>query len=463
MKVCKLVSAISVFAGLKHKQFNPAKLMLFGYLFVILAGTTLLMLPISHQMGTDVRLVTALFTATSATSVTGLVVVDTAQTWSLFGRIVILCLIQIGALGFMSFITIFFFIMNKKIGLSQRLLIIQSLNLNDMRGVVKLIRHVLMGTLIFQGTGTVLLCIRFIPRHGLLHGFGMGAFHSVAAFANAGFDLFGYNIPLHGLTDHAQDGLVVTVVMVLAFIGGLGFFVWEDIWQNRFRLKQLHIHSKLVLHISFWLILLGWIFFFAAERNNPHTIGDMSLPNALHISLFQVIMPRSAGFSVIGQGELVGATKMVVMILMLIGGSPGSMAGGIKNVTVGILFLSAVNYFKGRNTVVVFGRTIPTSQVKSALTISITVLCAVVFGSLTIALIQPEIPFAAILFETISAITTCGLSYGITGTLAPVSQVILILFMFCGRVGIMTLGMVAFLERNKNERIKHPETWIMMG
>lgn len=449
--------------GLQRKRFNPAKLLLLGYFMVIVVGAFLLMLPISRQSGAEVGFLAALFTATSATSITGLVVVDTAQTWSVFGRVVILCLIQIGALGFMSFTTIFFFIMNKKIGLSQRLLIAQSLNLRDRQGVVRLIRHVLVGTLMFQGAGTVLLWIRFLPRYGLWNSLGMGAFHSIAAFANAGFDLLGYSHPFNGLSAYALDGFMITVIMVLAFIGGLGFFVWEDLFQNRFRFRRLHLHSKLVLSISFWLILLGWVFFFVAERNNPDTIGSMSIPSALHVSLFQVVMPRSAGFAVVNQGQLLGVTRMVVMLFMFIGGSAGSTAGGIKNVTAGILFLSAINYFRGKSQLSVFGRTVPVSQVKSALAISMMVLCAALLGAITISLLQPYLPFSAVLFETVSAIATCGLSHGITGSLAPLSQMVIILFMFCGRVGIMTLGMVAFLKRDQVEKTKYPDTWVMMG
>ena len=443
----------------KHrKRFNPAKFLLLGYLSVILLGAVLLMLPISHQAGVNVTPLMAIFTSTSATSITGLVVTNTAETWSMFGRVVILCLIQLGALGFMTLTTIFFFLMNKKIGLSQRLLIAQSFNLRDRQGVVRLICHVLIGTLIIQGIGTLLLWVRFVPSHGAWRGLGMGAFHAIAAFANAGFDLFGgsYN-PL------ADDGVMAATVMLLAIIGGLGFFVWEDLYQNKFRLKRLHLHSKLVLSISFWLIVLGWIFFFVAERGNPYTIGHMNLPDAIQTSLFQSVMPRSAGFSIIEQGQLFGVTRMVVMMLMFIGGSAGSTAGGVKNVTVGILFLSAIHYFRGKKEVSAFSRTIPMPQIKSALAISVIVLCAILFGSITIALLQPYLSFSAILFEVISAIATCGLSYGITGVLSPASQVVIIIFMFCGRVGIMTLGMAAFLKRDVVEKIKYPDTWVMMG
>ena len=463
MEKLKQFKQLLVMQFTHRKRFNPAKIMMLGYLAVVLIGTALLLMPVSHQSGEDVSVLTALFTATSAISVTGLVVVDTVQTWSIFGRIIILCLLQIGALGFMSFTVIFFFVMNRKIGLSHRLLIMQSIDLNDMQGVIRLIRHVLLGTFMFQTIGTIVLWIRFMPRYGIWNGLGMGVFHSVASFANAGFDLFGYEYAFSGLSSHTGDGFIVSVTMLLAFIGGLGFFVWEDILRSGFRFSKLHLHSKLVLSISFWLVLFGWIFFYMAERNNSYTIGDMSLPDALLVSLFQSIMPRSAGFSVVSQSQLMGVTRMVIMLLMLIGGSAGSSAGGIKNVTAGMLFLSAVNFFKGKSRLAVFGRTIPASQIRSALAITVVVLFATMIGSVTISFIQPDIPFSAVLFETISAIATCGLSYGITGSLAPVSQMIIILFMFCGRVGIITLGMTAFLRRDTIEKTKYPDEWVMMG
>ena len=463
MKIPAKNSEKNSFAGHKRKRLNPAKVMLLGYLAVILVGAVLLALPISRQHTAQVDFLTALFTATSATSVTGLVVVDTSQTWSIFGRVVILGLIQIGALGFMSFTTIFFFVMNRKIGLSQRLLIMRSLDLHYIEDVIRLIRHVLLGTLAFQGVGALLLWFRFMPSYGAWAGLGMGIFHAVGAFANAGFDLFGYNYAFYGVADYAGDGVVIAILMLLSIIGGLGFFVWDDIWQNGFRFKRLHLHSKLVLSISFWLIVIGWGLFFVIERTNPYTIGEMSLPQALYISLFQAIMPRSAGFTVIAQGQLLGSTRMIIMLLMLIGGSAGSTAGGIKNVTAGILFLSAINYFRGKSRLSVYGRTIPTPQIKSALALGMLVVCLAMLGSIVISMIQPYLSFAAVLFETVSAIATCGLSHGITSALAPPSQVVLIVFMFCGRVGIMTLGMVAFFGRESDEKIKHPETWVMMG
>jgi len=445
-----------------RRSFKPARVIVLGFLAIILIGAFLLKLPVSSREGEPVSFMTALFTSVSATCVTGLVVVDTVQTWSVFGQVVILCLIQIGGLGFMSITTVFFFIMNRKIGLSQRLLMMKSLNLNDMQGVVRLIRHVLLGTVIFEGIGAIILWIRFIPEYGMLNGLGMGVFHSVSAFCNAGFDLLGDIEPFSSLSAYSGDVVVTVTVMFLVIIGGLGFFVWEDIWRCR-RFKNLHLHSKLVLTISLVLIVFGAIFFYLSERTNSGTIGELSFPDAALASLFQAVMPRSGGLSIVNQASLSGVSKMMAITLMLIGGSAGSTAGGIKNVTVGIIFLSAINTIRGKYRLSVYRRTIPSPQIINALSIMIMVLVATLLGSAAIAIIQPELPISGVLFETVSAIATCGLSHGITPSLAPVSQSIIMLFMFFGRVGIMTFGMAAFINHRTTEKIKHPDTWVMMG
>jgi len=444
-----------------RKSLNPARILVLGFLAVILIGAVLLALPISSRDGVSVSFQSALFTSTSATCVTGLVVVDTAQTWSTFGCVVILCLIQIGGLGFMSVTTIFFFIMNRKIGLSHRLLMVQSLNLHDIQGVVRLIRHVLLGTLLFEGLGTVILWIRFLPEYGIWRGLGMGAFHSVSAFCNAGFDLMGDTESFSSLTAYSGDVIITITVMLLVFIGGLGFFVWEDVWRNR-RFKKLHLHSKLVIVISLSLILSGGIFFYFAERANPGTIGGMSFPKAAQSSMFQAVMPRSGGFSIVDQASLTSASKLMAMALMLIGGSAGSTAGGMKNVTVGILVLSAIRSLRGKRRLSVFGRSIPAQQIVSALSIMVTVLAACILGSVAISLIQPELPLSGVVYETVSAVATCGLSHGITSSLNPASLIVIMFFMLFGRVGIMTFGMAAFANRNNMEKTKHPDTWVMM-
>jgi trk system potassium uptake protein TrkH len=337
----------------------------------------------------------------------------------------------------------------------------QSLNLHDIEGVLGLIRHVLAGTLLFEGLGAVILWFRFAPGFGVWNGLGAGIFHSVSAFCNAGFDLMGSGAPFSSLTAYSGDEISIAVVSFLVFIGGLGFFVWEDIWRNR-RFKTLHLHSKLVLAISSSLILSGWIFFFITERLNPGTFGGMTTGGAALASLYQSVMPRSGGLCVVDQASLTGISKMMTIIFMLIGGSAGSTAGGIKNVTVGIIFLSAVNSLRGRHRISVFGRTIPERQIISALSIFIIVLGTCLAGTVFISLIQPELPFFSVVFETVSAVSTCGLSHGITATLAPASLAVLILLMLFGRVGIITLGMAVFINRNNSEKTKHPDTWVMM-
>ena len=445
----------------KRKRVNPAIILISGFIAIILLGAMLLKLPISSHDGVSISFFTALFTSTSATCVTGLSVVDSATTWSMFGRIVILCLIQIGGLGFMSITTIFFFVMNTKMGLSQRLLIMQSLSLKDVQGVVQLIRHILIGTLVFQSLGSIILWSRFYPKFGLWKGLGMGVFHSVSAFCNAGFDLMGNIEAFSSMTSYIGDIVIKITLFFLVFIGSLGFFVWEDIYRNR-RFQKLHLHSKMVLTVSVILLVSGWIFFFLAEKSNPLTIGELPFIQAVATSLFQSAMPRSAGFSMVNQAFLTKASIMVTMLLMFIGGSAGSTGGGIKNVTATILFLSAVRSLRGKKTLSVFGRTIPDQQIISALSIFVLALAIIFIGSVSISLIQPELSLPGIIFEVVSAVTTCGLSLGITPSLHSTSMAILMLFMFFGRVGIMTIGMAAFLRRNKLEKTKYPDTWIMM-
>ena len=444
-----------------RKNFNPARTMVLGFLVIVIAGTALLKLPISTRDRISAPFLTALFTSTSATCVTGLVVEDTIHAWSVFGDVVILCLIQIGGLGFMAITTVFFFLMNRKIDLSQRLLMAQSLNLHDRQGVVGLVRHALAGTFIFEGLGAAILWFRFYPEFGLWKGLGMGVFHSISAFCNAGFNLLGDSGHYSSLASHSYDAIITGTIMLLVVIGGLGFFVWEDILRSR-RFRKLHLHSKMVLVVTVILIVSGWAVFYFAERTNPDTIGNMSGFDAVFASLFQAVMPRSGGFCVVSQASLRGVSKMLAIILMLIGGSAGSTAGGIKNVTVGIIFLSALRSLRGEKRLTIFRRTIPEPQIVSALSMMVLALTACFAGTAAIAFIQPDLPFSSVAFEMVSAVATCGLSCGITPDLLPASNIIITTCMFFGRVGIMTIGMATFINRTRVERMKHPDTWIMM-
>ena len=444
-----------------RKRFNIARILVLGFLGILLMGAMLLSLPVASRDGTAVPFFDALFTAASATCVTGLVTVDTALTWSVFGRIVILCLIQVGGLGFMSVTTVFFFITNRKIDLSQRMLLAQSLSLHDRQGILGMLTHVLIGTLAFEGVGTVLLWIRFFPVYGLWKGLGMGLFHAVSAFCNAGFDLMGDVAPFSNMISNAGDPVICTTLMLLVIIGGLGFFVWEDLWRQR-RFRSLHLQSKLVLCISAVLILFGWVSFYIAEYGNPATFGTLAFPEALLASLFQSVMPRTAGFYSVDQRSLTGLSRMITMLLMLVGGSAGSTAGGVKNVTAGIVVLSSFRAMMGKKRLAIFGRNIPDEQILSAMSIVVVVLIACFIGTMTIALLQPELPLSGILFEVVSAVATCGLSCGITSSLLPASMLMIIALMFFGRVGFITVAMAVFLRRNRDEKIKYTDTWVMM-
>ena len=425
-------------------------------------GTLLLSMPISTNPGVSLSFIQVLFTAVSATSVTGLTVVDTALTWTPFGRAVILILIQIGGLGYMSVVTVFFFIMHQKIGLSQRLLLVQSLNLNDLRGVVQLVKHVLVGTLIFQSIGTLILWVRFMPDYGAWPALGLAVFHAVSAFCNAGFTILGGIEAYSSLAAYKDDAVLILTITALVFIGGIGFFVWEDLWRNKGP-RNLQPYSKLVLSISAVLVLGGAVFFYLAERHNPYTLGEMSVPQAALTSFFLSAIPRSGGFSVMDQAHFRGVSTMFTMCLMMIGGSAGSAAGGIKNATVGILVLSAFASLRGRKRLSVFSRTIPSEQVIKAMSIALLAISIAVSSAVVISFIQPELPFTQVLFETTSAIGTSGLSKGITPYLSPASSLVIILAMFFGRVGIITLGMAAFIDRSTHEKIKYPDAWVMMG
>lgn len=444
-----------------NQVFSTARILLLGFIILILGGTALLSLPISSRDGAGVSLITALFTAASAICVTGLTVVDTFTAWSTFGLVVIACLTQIGGLGFMTIISTFFFLTKKKISNSQRLLIMTSLNLKDMKGIIRLVRHIFIGALIFEGIGAFVLWIRFSFDYGIWKGLGMGVFHSIMAFCNAGFDLMGEIKPFSSLSLYSGDVVISITVMLLIIIGGMGFFVWEDIWQNR-RFKRLHFYSKMVITITVILILSGWLLFYITERSNPETIGNMTTGDAIFASLFQSVSTRSGGLSMLHQTMLTDISKMVTMILMFIGGSAGSTSGGIKNVTAGILVLSAISSLRNRRRVSAFGRTIRTEQILSALSVTLMAMAACFISSIAICLIQ-DIPYIDVLFETVSAMGTVGLSTGITPILTPLSQIIIIILMFFGRVGIMTIGMAAMLSKSSTEKVKYPDTWIMMG
>lgn len=446
----------------RRPAMHAAMVIALGFLIIILTGAVLLTLPVSARSGEPTDFLDALFTATSATCVTGLVTVGTATHWSGFGQVVILLLIQIGGLGFMSLASIASFLTRRTITLRERMVMSAGLNLTENAGIVRLTRRVLLGTFAFEGAGAVLLATRFIPRVGLWQGIKMGVFHSVSAFCNAGFDLVGTpENPFASLTGYADDLIVNLTIMALIVIGGLGFFVWGDIWDKR-RFRRLRLHTKLVLVTTTLLLCAGFVLTLLFEWSNPQTLGAMPTQDKLLAAAFQSVTLRTAGFNTIDQAALTGPSQAVACLLMMIGGSPGSTAGGIKTVTAAVLVLSAISALRGRTTVSAFGRTIVSRSIMNAVTMMIVGGTLSLTGACVISYMESA-PFGACLFEAVSAFATVGLSMGLTPTLHTLSHLILILLMYLGRVGVLTLGVAVLMRHREPPKMQYPDADVMVG
>ena len=447
---------------IRSRSLNSTRLVALSFGAVILMGTLLLALPISARSGESQGIFKALFTATSATCVTGLVVADTAMTWSGFGQAVILLMIQIGGLGFMTIITVVSLLAHRKIGLSERLLMVSTLNLSDLDGVVRVVRRALVGTLLFELAGTALLSVRMIPRFGFFRGLWHALFHAVSAFCNAGFDLQGMDTGAYSsLSGFAGDPVILLTTAALVIIGGLGFFVWEDILKNRCW-KKLTIYSKLVLSITLFLLVGGTLFFLGAEWSNPATLGPMTVGEKCLNAFFQSMTLRTAGFNVIDQGAMTDNSIVMSCILMLIGGSSGSTAGGLKTVTVWVLVMVVASGLRGRENIVFRGRTLPTQRALNAVSLFLMVSFLFFTGSMLIS-VTHEATFLQAAYETASALGTVGLTTGITPHLTWPAQALLIVLMYACRVGILSFS-IAFLNRRKDSlHIKYPAFSVMIG
>lgn len=446
----------------RRKPDHATRILTLFFLGSILLGTALLALPAASRSGESCGLMTALFTATSATCVTGLSLVDTYSQWTLFGQAVVLLLIQVGGLGYMTFVSTFYFLLHRRIGLRERLVLQQAMALNELDGVIRLLKLVLLGTGIMEGAGAVILALRFSRMAPLGQALWMGIFHSVSAYCNAGFDLMGRWAPGSSLSLFAADPVVNLTVMGLVVLGGLGFFVWNDLLIHRFRFRRLSVHTRLVLVISGILIFGGAGLILAVEWNNPGTLGTLEPGQKVLAALFQSVTTRTAGFLTVDQGALTGSGKLISILLMLVGGSSGSTAGGIKTVTVGILVLTAIRALRGRSQVVVFGRTIAQDQINSAISVFLLVVALSLGGGVILSATN-GLPLGDALYETVSAICTVGLSTGITGGLNLGSQLLLILFMFFGRVGILTISFAFLAKTPPANVIRRPETRVLIG
>lgn len=443
----------------KHrKPPNTNTTIVFSFFMVIIIGTILLSLPISSKSGEFTPVFTSLFTATSATCVTGLVLVDTYTHWNLFGQAIILLMIQIGGLGFMTMASLFSFVLRRKISLKERMVMSSSLNITSMSGIVRLTKRILYATFIFEGIGAIILATRFYDEFGFLGAIRRGIFHSVSAFCNAGFDILGHKEKFSSLTNYVHDPIVNITIMALVIIGGLGFFVWGDIYKKR----RMSTHTRIVLISTAVLIVSGSILFLIFEYNNPDTIGHMTFSQKFLASTFQSVTTRTAGFNTISQADLTDQSLFLTSILMFIGGSPGSTAGGLKTVTIAILLLASFNTLKGNKEIHFKSRKIKHEVILNAMSIFITGLSIVLFGIITLSAFE-NIRFEYIVYEVVSAFGTAGLSAGITSQLTVFSQAILILLMFLGRVGILTLGFTLFIGNKKTSKISYPEGIILIG
>lgn len=418
-----------------------------SFFALIIIGTILLMLPISIKSG-SVSFIDALFTAASATCVTGLVIFDTFTKWTLFGQIVILCLIQIGGLGFITIITMLSRFLKKKVSLREKLLLKESFGTIPMGDTKKIVKVVIRGTILFEVSGAAILCTQFIPQMGLKNGLYTSVFLSVSAFCNAGFDVLGRIQPGSSLITVNTNPVILLTIAALIIIGGIGFIVWDDIIDRKFKIKRYSLHTKLTLITTAILLIGATVLYYIFERNN--TLADLSAGQALLNAFFAGTTTRTAGFNSIPNSDLCMESKAITYILMFIGGSTGSTAGGIKTATIAVLFLCVIATLKNSRDIEIFGKRINDDVIRKAISIFMINLSEVFIASVIIAVCQPEISYSDILFECISAIGTVGMSTGITPSLELIPKIIITLLMFIGRITSLIFAFMFILESGKN-------------
>lgn len=431
--------------------------LVYGFGAIIVIGAILLMLPFSSRSGQLTSFINSLFTSTSSVCVTGLVVVDTWNHWNYFGQSIILILIQVGGFGYMTMATILLMALGRRIGLRERLLIGESVGLPRIGGAVRLIRNIVIFTLGVEALGAALLYIRFSMKYSTGIAIWRSVFQSVSAFNNAGFDLFG---GFHSLTGYQNDYLVLLTTAFLIILGGLSFLVIEDVFVTR-KFNRLALDTKMVLTVSVILLILGTVVIFVTEYSNPGTLGAMSLPEKILNAFFQSATSRTAGFSAIGTGNMTNYALFFTMLLMFIGGASGSTAGGIKVNTFGLIIASIWSAIRGKEYPAAFNRELDFSQIIRALSllvISLGVVAVIVF----ILNITEKVSFLKLLFETVSAFGTVGLSTGITPNLTVTGRALIILTMFIGRLGPLTLT-VALVRSRHSSIYRHPKGVVRIG
>ena len=442
-----------------RSHLTQTQFIAYGFIGVIFTGALLLMLPISSRSGTVSPFLNCLFTATSASCVTGLVVYDTWTHWSLFGQLVILTLIQIGGLGFITVGVFLSMVLRRKIGLKERGLMQESVNTLQIGGMVRLAKKIIIGTVLFEGTGAMILTMRFVPEHGILKGTFYGVFHAISAFCNAGFDLMGWQGPYSSLVNYYDDWVVNLVIMSLIVIGGIGFVVWDDVSRNGLKFRKYMLHTKIVLLTTFVLVFGGAWLFYRFEQEN--LMVGMNTSGRILTSMFASVTARTAGFNTVDVASMTDASKLLSVILMFIGGSPGSTAGGVKTTTIIVMYLylwSTIQRTYGANA---FGRRLEDDAIKRASTIFIINLTLALGASVYIMAAQ-QLPMSDVLFETFSAIGTVGMTTGITRALTPMSRLAIIFLMYCGRVGSLSFAL-SFTQHKRVAHVQQPVERITIG
>lgn len=447
--------------GKRKLRLAPTQIIALAFAGIILLGALILALPISSRDGVSPGFLPALFTATSATCVTGLIMFDTWTQWSGLGQTVIICLIEIGGLGFMSAASLVIFLLRKRVGLKQRMVMAQALSVNDMTSVVRLQKIVIFGSLLVQLTGAVILAVHFWPVYGPERAVRWGVFHAISAFCNAGFDIFGVLKTGSSLILFQSDPVVLLTLGSLVVIGGLGFFVWEEVIRVH-NWKKFSVYTKLVLLTTAVLLVGGMVGFCLLEWNNPKTLGNLPWYDKLLGGLFQSMTVRTAGFDALGQGGLTDGGKAWTMILMFIGGASGSTAGGVKTVTMIVLLLFLWSRIRGKGSVCIFKHSVPNNQVLDAMIVVTMMAGLAIFGGLFISATSP-IGFTDGLYESVSALATVGLTTGVTTSLSVSAQLLMILYMYFGRVGVLTLSLGFLMGNQAQERFRYANTNLLIG
>ncbi len=454
----------------KSIRWNTLRITALGFLSVILFGGVLLYLPVSNTK--PIAFIDALFTSVTSVCVTGLVTITPASQFTLFGKVVLLILIQIGGLGVIACAALFFFLLRRRLELRERIVLQEAYGAQHLGGIVGLVKKVIAGTLIVEGAGAALYALQFVPEYGLLRGVWYAVFHAVSAFCNAGIDILGNR----SLAGYAANPIVNITTMLLIILSGIGFTVWFDVTENirelmcretagRWRFGRLKLHSKLAVVTTFILIAAGMVFIFFSEFRNPATIGGMDTGQKLMASLFQSVTTRTAGFYTFSQGALHEETKLFCAILMFIGGSPGGTAGGVKTTTFAMLFLSCRTFARGGKDTECMGRKISAANLRTGFCVVMVAFAVFITGTIAVLAIEPDsVAMVDVLYETASAVGTVGLTADLTPRLCRASQIILMIMMYMGRLGPLTLVLTFAGKQHPRDRVRSlPKEQVMVG